>query len=243
MPISNNIVVTRPAFDLPTKYLYYWLGLIINQARQLRYNVTDLAGINATKENLYRALIGAEPLFFLGGGHGDVDVFTGNNKQVLIDQQNASWLSERLTYLFSCLTGQQLSQIVIAAGGKAFLGYNEEFGFVVTSPYIPGQDLKAEGFQEAGNAITLSLLRGFSIQDAYNSGIKTFDKWISYWYNSIDPLAPLILTWLQSDRDSLVAWGDLNAKLSEEKRTIQSIGFSQTAFSLSGIIAFALIIL
>ncbi len=236
MPISNNIVTTRPAFDLPTRYLSYWLGITVEHAKRLRYNVADLAGADATKEKLYQALVGLDPLFFLGGGHGEVDVFTGDDRQVLLNSENAYWMAERLTYLFSCLTGQKLSKDIIGAGGEAFLGYNEEFGFVVSPPYIPATDPKARGFMEAGNAIALSLLRGYSVGDAYNAGVKKFNDWIAYWEKSTDPLAPLILTWLESDRDSLVAWGNSTARLSVEKREEHPTGLWPAFLAAGGVI-------
>jgi len=241
LPNPNNIVFGRASFDLPTRYLSYWLGITVNQARAFRYSVVDLFGNNATKENLQYTLIRTDPAFVCLGGHGSPTEMTLQDKETAITAQNADWLAKRLSYFFSCLTGQQLSHDVVAAGGEAFLGYNEEFGFIVSPPYNPATDPRARGFMEAGNTVALSLLRGFSIKDAYNSGIKKFNDWLAYWENSTDPLAPLILTWLQSDRDSLVAWGNLQAKLSE-RREAAPTGMLLPALILGGIVGAFLIL-
>ncbi len=244
MPNPNNIVFGRASFDLPTNYLSYWLGITVSHAIRLHYNVVDLFGDAATKQKLQEALVGTDPAFVCLGGHGGPDEMTLQDRETVITAQNANWMAQRLSYFFSCLTGQRLSQDIVAAGGEAFLGYNEEFGFIVSPPYVPSTDPRAKGFMEAGNAVTLSLLRGYSIKDAYNSGVREFNKWLAYWENSLDPLAPLILTWLESDRDSLVAWGNLEAKLSIELREAHPTGFWPAAIALAGTIApFALVLL
>ena len=81
-----------------------------------------------------------------------------------------------------------------------YIGYTEDFIFAGFSP----GDQYSQPFGDCSNAIAKTLLRGGTIQEAYNAGIAKFDQEIARWQQSNDPSAPFMVSALLHDREALI---------------------------------------
>jgi len=194
-----------------------WNGLKypLAEAVALGYDVTDLEGNLATKADLERIIATKHPLFFHGFGHGNTNVYTGQNKEIVLEVGlNENILSGMIVYLLSCLTAVELGPAIIAAGGLAYIGYNVEWAWMDENGYgDPYTDYYAEGYYRASNAIPSAFFRGFSAEEAYYAGINTYNEWIDRWATSNSPDAPEVIHWLVHDRDGETLIGDGKARI------------------------------
>ena len=204
-----TVLFARSDFDLPTRYGSFWLSKSVELARRLGWFVIDLYKDEATKENILNAIETYNPDFFHPMGHGSASIFTAQNKEVVFQACiNDDVLSGRISYFLSCLVGRELGPSIIRKGGKAFLGWQVEFTWVVESPYDPATDPYAKAFEDMVNSMAAVILRGGSMREAYNAGIATANKWIDYWSRQDDIRAPEIIKWLIHDKEGLVLLGE-----------------------------------
>ena len=224
MPRRGTVVFSRPTIDPTKAYLFgrWWLFRCVGESTLRALNVVDLEGDLATRVDLRVALDEKDPAFFVAYGHGNPTTMVGQydafgKPDIMLDLGNADWMAGRVVYLLSCETGKELGPEIIEAGGEAYIGYNESFYWYVKKPDRPGGDLWARGFGSAVAAVVLTLLRGGTVQAAYERSIKTFDKYIEYWRQSEDPFAREILKWLIWDRDATVALGNIGATVVEPR--------------------------
>jgi len=208
VPRLNVLVATRPNHDLPTSYCHYWHGLVLREARRLGLTVHDLPSESAKRAEFEEVVRAADPLFFLGEGHGVPTKFTGQDLDVLMEAcVNDDLMAGRVAYLLSCSTGAELGPSCVEKGCLAFLGYNHLFGFLVIAPYDPATDPYARSFQLASNSIPLTLIRGGTTGRARLNAVVEFNRQIDLWVRSENPFAPLVIQWLVHDRDVLVLYG------------------------------------
>jgi len=225
VPKLNVLAATRPNFDLPTLYCYYGHSLILEEARRIGLKVHDLPGESARKAEFEEAIRIADPLFFLGEGHGIETKFTGQHLEVLMEAcVNDGLMVDRVVYLLSCFTGAELGPSCVEKGCLAFLGYDKLFGFVIVAPYDPGTDPYARSFQLASNAIPFTLIRGGATGQAKRNAIAEFNRQIDYWTRSDDPFAPLVIQWLVHDRDALVLHGSEDVRVATPVARVPMIG-------------------
>jgi len=126
----------------------------------------------------------------------------------LLDYVSSRLMKGRLVYSMCCLSGSALGPRIIGAGGLAFFGYREEFGFFLGSA--------ESAFRESANSGWVKLLEDESVGGALNAMLEKFNEWLDYYTEgpgSKDPNAPLIGSWLVHDRDCLVVLGDMNLRL------------------------------
>jgi len=225
VPRLNVLVATRPDHDLPTRYAHYWHGLVISEARRRGLTVHDLPGESARRAEFEEAIRTANPLFFLGEGHGSRTKFAGQRLEVLMEAcVNDDLMASRVAYLLSCHTGAELGPSCVGKGCLAFLGYDDLFGFVIIVPYDPVTDPYARSFQLASNAIPMTLIRGGTTGQAKRNAIAEFNRQIDYWIRSEDPFAPLVIQWLVHDRNALVLHGSDTARVATPVARAPMIG-------------------
>lgn len=201
-----KVCIARSSYDLATHYLNAWVELIIKYAKKLGYHVIDIP--EATKEKYERIVKAEEPSLFIGAGHGGYYSFAGQGREIVIMKcQNDDLLKQKICYLIACDTASELGPSTIDKGALAFIGWQEDFVFGVHRDYLdaPLEDPYAYSFFDSANSIAYSLLDGQTVKEAYETGIKTFDKWISFWKGVNDPFASQLITWLYWDRDNLIA--------------------------------------
>lgn len=236
------IVQMRPDRCRYCDILYAALKYPLDEAKLRRYDVTDLGGDLATKEELEATIAGKTPVFFHGGGHGDEKTFTGQDMEpVLQVGVNEEVCAGMIVYLLSCLTGVELGPAIVKAGGWAYIGYTDVWGWVdedgAGDPY---SDKYARGFYEGSNAIVISFLDGLTAEEAEKTGCDKYNEWVDYWTSSDDPNASECIHWLTHDRDNCVQLGDPTAKLDVVgyTLTVNSYPLSDVEFQLDGVNSF-----
>jgi len=204
MPTKSMLSI-RPDYELATRYGAAWQTLILDVARM---PVIDLYGPEATTSNFFSALATQDPSIVNIFGHGNYNIITCQNGELLLQGGvNTNVLSGRVVYDLSCRAGKDLADAAINEGCISFLGYDEDFIFVVTrGSHLDGgisnpmEDQAARGFFESHNYAPISYLRGATISASYYTSQNRFNYWIEVW-NAIDSQVAGLLVW---DRDHQV---------------------------------------
>ncbi len=178
--MSKFLLITRPEHDLTTRYISKWSEKIIDQAESKQIEVTDLRREKANKERVLGILKKKEKIMMLVviNGHGNDTTITGHDNKPLITEETAGVLKSKITYARSCKSAKVLGRAAIAAGGIAYLGYQEDFIFLIDEEKIskPLEDGKAALFLEPSNYIITSLLKGHSAEEANNRSKNKYRK-------------------------------------------------------------------
>ena len=136
---------------------------------------------------------------------GDLANIVAQNEELLLQGGfNTNVLAERVVFNLSCRAGRDLANAAISEGCISFLGYDEDFIFVITSGnHADGgmidslSDEAVRGFFESHNIAPISYIQGASLADSYYSSQDVFNYWIEVW-NAIDSQVAGLLVW---DRD------------------------------------------
>lgn len=178
--MSKSLLITRPEHDLTTRYISKWSEKIIKEAQNKRVEITDLQKEKANKERVLGILKKKAKLTMLVvfNGHGNDSAVTGHNNEPLITKDNASALASKIVYARSCQSAKGLGQAAVTAGAIAYLGYQEDFIFLIDEDKIskPLEDNKAALFLEPSNYVVTSLLKGHSVANANNRSKNLFRK-------------------------------------------------------------------
>jgi hypothetical protein len=216
-----KVVVTRPNHDYATLCGYTALSVVNEYYFRRGYEVRDLSGSTATRENVLRELP-AE--MFYGVGHGDTDVFTGWGNRTIFYVCDCRELSGSIVYLLSCLTARELGEDIVRKGARAYVGYNEEFAWVVydryTCAYDTYNDRYCKWFFTPVRVLLERIADGATVGEANASSIAEWNFGVSYWLENPenDPNAGLVLYYLVWDRDAQTLLGDFNARLAPTAR-------------------------
>lgn len=194
---------------------FYAMAHVVQYARARGYGVADLFEAMAEQQEVYFTLHQQNPQGIFGFGHGSPYRFTGDSQTDIFNMENTEWLDDRLVYLLSCQTGSVLGQGMVTDGADSFAGYTEDWtwaceGGTEVDPY---EDKYGKCFFESANQLWISLLDGKSFGVAYQDCLNKYDEWITYWLNSGDMNAGTIVGYLAGNRNSLVLYGNPNAKL------------------------------
>jgi len=208
MPIDSNYVTTRPDFDKATKCGKFWLAKVNEYATSRGYTVTDLAGDSANKTQFDNAITTQDPKFFHGVGHGNEDIFAGQNNEYLLQRCiDDDAMSGRIVYLLSCTTAKKLGPSIIEKTGLAFVGYNDLFGWYTSrrKDWKPRVDGLFWAWMDFTNVLANSILKGETVDSAVSKAIARINAWIDYW--SAQEGYSAIVEWLIADRDRLTKLG------------------------------------
>ena len=203
-----SIVLARPLLDEASEHSYAWAEDCIAAAADAGIPLKDLAKGDATLDKLKAALKEGKAVALLFYDHGSSRRFVSQDGGSLVDYVGAKLLKGRLVYSMCCLSGSALGPRIIDAGGLAFFGYKEEFGFYIGSA--------EPAFREPANQGWLRLTEGQPVKEALQSMTEKFDEWVDYYTRGegrSNPDAPIIASWLIHDRDCLVALGDMDLRL------------------------------
>lgn len=171
------MLITRPNHDITTTYLYYWSTKIIEQAKKSNEKVIDLKEKRVTEKEFTGIIIKTKPSFIVINGHGDENSVTGYNNKILVQTgKNETFFNNAVIYARSCSCAKKLGPASIAKGTKAFIGYTDEFVFLIDENYVtqPLNDKTAALFLEASNYVAISLLKGHTALEANNRSKEIF---------------------------------------------------------------------
>lgn len=206
----------RPDFDLPTNYMHAWLGQSMTDVKGLGYSVIDSSGPYATPYNFFDTLERYNPDVIIADGHGDPNSLTGQALQeVLRTCTNNQVLSGKTFCAVSCLTGQNLGPDSRNKTTRYYIGWVNEFTWVVSPPYSPLTDPVAYSFKEVIRSLirhTCQLDLGrITLRQLYDGLMAEFKKHEDYYSvppGSEDPYASDILISLRHDKKGLITLGE-----------------------------------
>jgi len=164
----------------------YWLGLAKSDVAGLGFQVIDSDGQYATSYSFFDTLQKYNPEVIIADGHGDPSTLTGQGlEEVLKACTNNQVLSGKIVCAVSCLTGQILGPDSRNKNAEAYIGFVNEFSWVVDESLNPSTDQVAYSFQEIIRkmaSLTCQHQQGLiGLNDLYKSFIAEFDKWINYY--------------------------------------------------------------
>lgn len=176
------MLITRPNHDLTTTYLYYWSTKIIEQAEKSNEKVIDLKEKRVTEKEFTGIILKTKPSFIVINGHGNESTVTGYNNKILVQVgKNENLFKNAVVYARSCSCAKKLGPASIKKGTKAFIGYTDEFVFLIDENFItqPLNDKTASLFLEASSYVAVSLLKGHTAIEANNRSKEIFKNTIN----------------------------------------------------------------
>lgn len=215
--MKNNFLITRSNYDITTNYLYYWASLTIAEAQRRNFTAIDLKGKRANRKELESVVQKTKPVLIFLNGHGDSNTITGHDNQVLVQLgENESLFDGKIVYALSCCSAKKLGQHCVISGTKTFLGYDDDFIFMLEEKNItrPLQDKTAELFLAPSNQVIVSLLKGNTVREAYQRSQQAFRKNMRKYLTSETPQKEKeILPYLLWDMKHQVCLGDQRTAL------------------------------
>jgi len=212
-----KMLVTRPQYDIPTRYLSAWAEEIIDFAKKKGVDVVDLAKEKANKNDFIGRMQKIRPDIVFLNGHGDDDCVTGHDYGVLIKaHENDDLLVGLITYALSCNSGKSLGVKVAANKNTTYIGYKDKFALVCSADCItkPLTDNRARPFMESSNQVMISLLKGNRAQDASDRSKGKFrEHYRKLLSSGSDPDARMDAQCLWWNLLNQVCLGDLDARL------------------------------
>lgn len=227
----------------PMAYGDLWIGWVLNSLRWRGGARMDLRGNDAVGDKFENAVRTEDPSLLVGCGHGSPDTWTGQYVEeargysTLMTTYNAGLMKDRVVYLLSCLTGQQLGPGMVRLGATAYAGYRDEFIWAVESPESPAADRLAAPFGNASTMFPKALVEGKTVREAKAKALGVFEAEMERWEKSEDPYAREVVKWLLWDRDAFTVIGNEGAKGLESRI---AIGLVLSAIAI-GAVAFILI--
>ena len=201
--MAKRFLITRPTHDLITSYLHDFSKEIVKTVKETKdIHVTDLEGPAAIRLNLEKSLIKEEPGLVFLNGHGDRKRVAGHEDEIILDEKNINLGKDKIIYALSCDSLEDLGEIAIDIGAKAYIGYIGEFMWVgePSKSSIPDKDKNAAPFRKACHVLIHSLYSGISVGKAIEKTKQEYCKLIRTYGTSEDdygdaPAIGLALAW------------------------------------------------
>lgn len=176
---KSSLLVTRPNYDLTTRYISAWAESVIDFAKKQSIHLFDLAGEKA-KQDIFKSMIKKNnPDIVFLNGHGSEKMVTGQDQEIIIESGvNENLLKGKITYALSCKSAKVLGVESVKNGATAYIGYKDDFIFQYSKDKIskPKNDKTVALFLEPSNQIVISLLKGHKAIDAEKRGKNAFLK-------------------------------------------------------------------
>jgi len=170
------LLLTRPRYDLPTHYLFYWAGLLIVEAKKRGIKVIDLNKEKAKKDILH-SYLSKQPIdIVILNGHGSPEAVTGQDEVILSVESGADLLKDKIMFVRACDAGTILGKKIMEMGAKGFIGYIQPFMFLMDKDYFnkPLEDELARPILECSNQVGLSLIKGGSATEAQKDSLTKY---------------------------------------------------------------------
>lgn len=176
--MSDSLLVTRPNFDLTTRYISIWAEEIIKLAKLKNKNVFDLAKNRARRKEFESMVRKHNPDLVFLNGHGNETQVAGQDNEILLSVEDKNLFKNKTLYALSCKSGKTLGPESVESGARSYIGYAEDFIFLYDEKMInrPKEDKTAEIFMEPSNQVMLSLLKGHTAREAHENSKRSFAK-------------------------------------------------------------------
>lgn len=171
------LLLTRPRYDLPTHYLFYWAGLLIVEAEKRGVKIIDLDKEKARKGKLHSYLSKQPVDVVILNGHGSPEAVVGQQDEIILSIGNGTdLLKNKAMFVRACDAGTILGKEVMKMGAKGFIGYIQPFMFPIDKDYFnkPLEDELAGPVLECSNQVGLSLIKSRSVAEAQNDSLNKY---------------------------------------------------------------------
>lgn len=189
------LLITRPRHDPPTHYLFYWAGLLIDEAKKRGVEVVDLDKEKAKKDKLH-SYLSKQPIdIVILNGHGSSEAVAGQGEIILSTESGADLLKDRIMFVRACDSGTILGRKIMEVGAKGFIGYIQPFIFLIDKDYFnkPFEDELARPALDCSNQVGLSLIKGRSAAEAQKDSLNKYAEAIDK-YSSSETINPFLLS-------------------------------------------------
>lgn len=210
--MSSTVLLSD--FDLPTRsasgFLLRWI------VPRIGLEPATLYGAVARKFPFNLAAPQSDIIIAMG--HGDEDTLTGQNETVILDagKYDAKLVNGKVVRLLTCQTANKLGPDIIANGASAFIGYKDDYVWVVDADLssTPWSDkLAAEALMPVIDSLN-ALLDGKTCGEAYSI------ERSGYLRNAVDEENELIKACLEFNYDNLVLLGNPEARVKARPKVV-----------------------
>ncbi|KKP78437.1 MAG: hypothetical protein A2271_05085 [Candidatus Moranbacteria bacterium RIFOXYA12_FULL_35_19] len=209
--MNKLFLITRPNYEITTRYLFAWSGIIVDTAKAKGINVVELRKDKANRKEFESRLTKLKPRLVIINGHGSDTCVTGHDGEVLVEAgQNEDILCSKIVYSLSCNSASCLGAESVKAGALCYIGYKTKFTFFHQNKIThPLDDNIAKLFLDPSNQVALSLLKGNRTQDANRKSkelsMKNIRKLLS---SASSKESALYAKFLWSNMHNQVCYGD-----------------------------------
>jgi len=142
----------------------------------------------------------------IGAGHGDKDSFTGQNEAVILEvgRYNPREVKGKVIKLLSCQTGVALGPDLIKNGAKAFLGYEDDYVWVMDADFASkpwADEMAATSLMPVIDGLN-ALLDGKTCREALETELEGYTR------NAEVEEDELVKACLEFNRDNAVLLGN-----------------------------------
>ena len=199
-------VLAMADFDLPTRSAS---GFML---RYIAPRVEPVQLLGMLVRRLPFRLAAPQSDIIIGAGHGDVDTFTGQNEAILLEVGNYDprEVKGKVIKLLSCQTGVELGPDLVKNGCAAFMGYTDDYVWVMDSDLAstPWADKEFAGkcLMPVVDGLN-ALLDGKTAKEALNIELEGYSR------NAKVEKDELVKACLEFNRKNAVLLGDGSAKV------------------------------
>ena len=198
-------VLAMPDYDLPTRSASGFL---------LRYIAPRVEPVQLFSVFVRRTpfrLAAPQSDIIIGVGHGDEMAFTGHNEAVILEvgKYNPREVKGKVIKLLSCQTGLLLGPNLIKNGAEAFLGYVDDYVWVMDADLAltPWADkMAATSLMPVVDGLN-ALLEGETAREAFDIELEGYTR------NAEVEEDELVKSCLEFNRDNAILLGDLEARV------------------------------
>ncbi len=215
--MAKGILITRPNYDKITSYLHDFCKGVIDRAKAGGgVYIIDLEGNKAIRINLEKSINKDKPSLVFLNGHGNKRQVAGHKEEIILDIDNIHLMKDKIVYALSCDSLEDLGELSIDKGVKAYIGYKARFMLVIDPSWDtnPSKDKNALPFRRGCCALIESLIAGRTVKESIDF---TKDEYLhsirSYGTSEDDPYGdiPLIRFALAWNHEFLDMHGDPEA--------------------------------
>jgi len=214
MTDKRSVVISNPAFERATEEGYPYIHAIYEAIKET-YKVGYCNKENATKECVWNKIKELNPRTFIGFGHGNTDIFTGHNFDIIfqVGKVPKELVEGKIFLMLSCLTAKELGKhFVEDLNAWAYLGWDEEYVF-----WLSHKDEFLGTIRDAWIEFFIGSL--YTLKDVYDY---IYRKYTEYYEKYKDTLPHIAETFLH-DRDHMKLLGDEYAWTNKEPHIYETI--------------------
>jgi len=204
---KRNVVISNPAFEEATEEGYPYIHAIYEAIKDT-YKVGYCDKDNATKDCVWNKIKELNPRTFVGFGHGNIDIFTGQNFDIIFEVGKVpkELVEGRIFLMLSCLTARELGKhFVNDLKAWAYLGWDEEYVF-----WLSHKDEFLGTIRDAWIEFFIGKL--YTLEDVYEYIYRKYTEFFEKYKDTLPHVAETFL----HDRDHMRLLGDKYAWTNKE---------------------------